>query len=87
MIRSIGVAVLLTGVAACGGSTPTPKAAPTPVTRVAETASSAEIDTLWARAQRAIRHGKWDDAIKYLDRLLLEFLRGCARVPGALLRG
>lgn len=83
MIRSIGVAVLLTGVAACGASTPTPKAAPTPVTRVAETASSAEIDTLWARAQRAIRHGKWDDAIKYLDRLLLEFPPGDARASQA----
>jgi outer membrane protein assembly factor BamD len=75
--------MLLVGLAASGGSTPAPRAAPTPVTRVAETASSAEIDSLWGRAQQAIRRGKWHDAIKLLDRLLLEFSPGDPRAPQA----
>ncbi len=84
MIRSIGAGVLLATLAACGGaSTPPPRASATPVTRVAETASSGEIDTLWAQAQHAVRHGKWHDAIKHLDRLLLEFPPGDPRVPQA----
>src|SRR5215208_6676072 len=83
MIRRIRAGVLLVVVAACGGSTPPPRATPTPVTRVAESASSAEIDSLWARAQHAIRHGKWHDAVKILDRLLLEFPPGDARAPQA----
>jgi outer membrane protein assembly factor BamD len=75
--------MLLLGAAACGGSTPTPRATPTPVTRVAESATPAEIDSVWARAQAAIRHGKWNDALKRLDRLLLEFPPGDPRVSQA----
>jgi len=86
MIRQLGIAGLLLAIAGCGGgaaSTPPPRATPTPVTRVAETASSAEVDSLWVRAQRAVRHGKWHDAIKYLDRLLLEFPPGDPRISQA----
>ena len=50
---------------------------------MAETASSPEIDTLWTRAQYAIRHGKWNDVMKHLDRLLLEFPPGDPRVAEA----
>lgn len=71
------------GMAACGGATQTPRASPTPVTRVAESASAGEIDTLWTRAKAAVRHGKWGDALKHLDRLLLEFPPGDSRVPQA----
>jgi outer membrane protein assembly factor BamD len=83
MIRRIGTGLVLVLSAACGASAPPPRATPTPVTRVAETASSAEIDSLWRRAQHAVRHGKWHDALKYLDRLLLEFTPGDPRVPQA----
>jgi outer membrane protein assembly factor BamD len=75
--------VLLLGLAACGGSRPAPRATPTPVTRVAETATTAEIDTLWAKSQRAVRHGKWGDAVKYLERALLEFPPGDMRASQA----
>lgn len=75
--------VLLLGAAACGGSKPSPQAAATPVTGSAETANAGEIDTLWARAQDAIRHGKWGDALKHLDRVLLEFPPGDPRVAQA----
>jgi outer membrane protein assembly factor BamD len=82
MIRSSWVALVL-GLTACGGSTPTPQATPTPVTRVSETASSAAVDSLWTLAQAAVRHGKWDDAIKHLDRLLLELPPGDPRASQA----
>ena len=81
--RSMWGMGLALGLAACGGKTPAPKAAPTPVTRVAETASAGEIDSLWSQAVRAVRRGKWSDAIKHLDRALLEFPPGDSRVPQA----
>jgi outer membrane protein assembly factor BamD len=75
--------LLVLGVTACGGSTPEPRAAPTPVSRVSEASSRGEIDTLWARAQEAVRRGKWGDALKYLDRVLLEFPPGDPRATQA----
>ncbi|MEP7176235.1 MAG: outer membrane protein assembly factor BamD [Gemmatimonadales bacterium] len=82
MIRSSWWGLLL-ATAACGGSKPPPRTAPTPVSRVAENATSGAIDTLWARAKRAVRHGKWNDALKALDRVLLEFPPGDPRVSQA----
>jgi outer membrane assembly lipoprotein YfiO len=35
-------------------------------------ASPAAVDSLWRRAEFAVRHAKWNDAIKELERLLLE---------------
>jgi outer membrane protein assembly factor BamD len=70
------------GGAGCGGR-PGPNARPTPVSQVAETASSAEVDSLWARSQRLVRHGKWGEAVKQLDRILLEFPPGDPRAPQA----
>jgi outer membrane protein assembly factor BamD len=76
----VGCAALMLAAAACGGGgPPAPKVAPTPVTAVAQSASSQEVDSLWTRAQRAIRNGKWNDAVKHLDRALLEFPPGDGR--------
>ena len=76
--------LLLTGlVTACGASTPTPKAAPTPVSRVAETAAAEDIDKLWSQAVHEVRHGKWSNAVKHLERSLLEFPPGDSRIPQA----
>jgi len=75
--------LLLCALAACGGSRPAPKAAPTPVSNVAVTASSEEIDKLWDQAVKDVRRGKWNDAIKQLERALLEFPPGDPRAPQA----
>jgi outer membrane protein assembly factor BamD len=79
MIRRLfaGLVVL---VAACGGggSGRGPAASPAPVS-----ASSAMLDSLWRRAEAAVRHGKWSDAAKLLDRLLLEFPPGDSRIARA----
>jgi outer membrane protein assembly factor BamD len=50
---------------------------------VGESASTATLDSLWRRTESAIRHGKWGDAIKLLDRLQLEFPPGDARIARA----
>ncbi len=71
------------GVAACGGSTPAPRATPTPVSELSETATSGEVDSLWQRTRHAVRRGKWSDALKHAQRLLLEFPPGDSRVPQA----
>ncbi len=75
--------MMLLGAAACGGAGPPPASTATPVARLAETASTAELDTLWAQAQSAVRRGKWNDALKHLDRAVLEFPPGDARVAQA----
>ena len=66
---------------ACGGSPPAPKAAPTPVTRVAEAASSRQEIGLALETGAAGRSGtgKWADAVKHLERALLEFPPGDRR--------
>jgi len=79
--RSLWVVPLL--LAACGGGARPPRVTPTPVSSVAETATAGEIDTLWRRAQHAVRHGKWGDALKFLDRALLEFPPGDPRATQA----
>jgi outer membrane protein assembly factor BamD len=81
--RSLTGPALLLSLAACSASAPVPRATATPVSRLAETASTAEVDSLWARAQHAFRRGKWGDAIKHLDRVLLEFPPGDSRAPKA----
>ena len=47
------------------------------------TASAEEIDKLWDQAVKDVRHGKWSDAIKQLERALLEFPPGDPRAPQA----
>ena len=73
------MALLLALTACGGGGPPAPKVTPTPVTAVSQAASSQEIDSLWNRAQHAVRGGKWSDAVKHLDRALLEFEPGDER--------
>lgn len=75
--------VVLLGLSACGGAGKAPVASPTPVSRLSESASAGELDTLWRRAQHAVRHGKWGDAVKHLDRALLEFPPGDPRAVQA----
>jgi outer membrane protein assembly factor BamD len=68
--------------AACGGrgARGGGGAAPAPV---ATSASPAAIDSLWRQAEQAVRHGKWSDAEKLLNRAVLEFSPGDARVARA----
>jgi outer membrane protein assembly factor BamD len=70
-------------VAACGGGGggTTRPGAPAPVPQAS--ASAATIDSLWREAEHAVRHGKWGDAAKLLDRALLEFAPGDPRTPRA----
>jgi outer membrane protein assembly factor BamD len=76
----IGLVVLS---AACGGGRRNPAESPSPVSQTMESASAATLDSLWRRTEWAVRHGKWGDAIKLLDRLLLEFPPGDSRVARA----
>ena len=69
------------GLGGCGGSKPEPATTPSPSDRAGETASAATVDSLWQHAVSRVRHGKWNDAIKLLERLLLEFQPGDARIP------
>ena len=66
--------------AACGGGRagkgPDVSAAPV-------TASAAAIDSLWRRCEAAVRHGKWTDASKLLERVLLELAPGDPRIARA----
>ena len=41
------------------------------------------LNSLWKRAEAAVRHGKWADAAKLIDRLLLEFPPGDSRIARA----
>jgi outer membrane protein assembly factor BamD len=76
--------VLGTLVVACGGGGgKTPSAAPAPVSQANLTASAAEVNSLWQRAERAVRHGKWSEATKLLERVLLELAPGDPRIPQA----
>jgi len=75
--------LLFLGISACGGTAPVPRAQPTPVSRIAEAATPAAVDSLWTKAEFAVRHGKWGDARKHLDRVILEFSPGDGRVARA----
>jgi outer membrane protein assembly factor BamD len=83
MTRSL-VFSLVAVVAACGGgrSRTNPQVAPAQVP-VSQTASAAEVNDLWQKAEAAVRLGKWSEAIKQLERVLLEFAPGDPRIPQA----
>jgi outer membrane protein assembly factor BamD len=80
MTRRIAFPLILLAAAACGGGT-RPSTGPTP--QVQETATSGEVDTLWREAQHHVRRGKWADAIKTLERVLLELPPGDSRIAQA----
>jgi outer membrane protein assembly factor BamD len=73
-------AALVTG---CGGGRAAndQPASPAPVT--VEGANAATIDSLWRQAEQAIRHGKWGEAEKLLNRTVLEFSPGDPRIARA----
>jgi outer membrane protein assembly factor BamD len=76
----VGLGLLI---AACGGGRRNPAGSPSPVSQTGESASAATLDSLWRRTESAVRHGKWGDAIKLLDRLLLEVPPGDPRIARA----
>jgi outer membrane assembly lipoprotein YfiO len=81
MIRLLACCTLAC-LAACAGRRPqSSKVAPAPVSDAS--ASPAALDSLWNKCQAAIRHGKWGDAQKLLNRAVLEFEPGDPRVPQA----
>jgi outer membrane protein assembly factor BamD len=79
MIRRFFVGLVLL-LAACGGGRSGRGLATPPAP---ESASSAMLNSLWHRAETAVRHGKWADAAKLIDRLLLEFPPGDSRIARA----
>jgi len=80
MTRRVAFQLLLLATVACGkGARPSP--GPTP--QVQETATTAQVDTLWRKAGREVRRGKWSDAIKNLERVLLELAPGDSRIGQA----
>ncbi|HKU61871.1 MAG TPA: outer membrane protein assembly factor BamD [Gemmatimonadales bacterium] len=81
MIRRAVFAILLFGAAACGGHGGRASTAPAP--EVQENATNAEVDTAWTVAMRHVRHGKWADAQKILERVLLELQPGDPRIAQA----
>lgn len=70
---------------ACGGGRPAanPTVSPGPAARPDENASPELIDSLWRKAEWAVRHGKWGDVQKLLERVLLELPPGDPRIPQA----
>ena len=72
-------------VAACGGgrAAANPTVSPSPSARPTESASPATIDSLWRKAEAAVRHGKWADTEKLIERVLLELPPGDPRIPQA----
>jgi outer membrane protein assembly factor BamD len=80
-VRMVPVLLLAALVACGGGRSSARSASPAPV--AGPGATSAAIDSLWRRAEHAVRVGKWSDAEKLLDRALLEFSPGDPRTARA----
>jgi outer membrane protein assembly factor BamD len=80
--RWLGGILLL---AACGGGQPAanPTLGAAPASGQLQTVSPQVVDSLWRTSERAVRQGKWGDAQKLLERALLEFSPGDARIPQA----
>ena len=80
-IRRLLPTTLLLAAGACGGGRPPAPATPTPEART--DASPQQVDSIWTDAVGKVRRGKWADAQKLLDRVLLEFQPGDRRIPEA----
>jgi outer membrane protein assembly factor BamD len=82
-LRRLAVTAGTLVLAACGGGR-SPEVAATPATTPEyEGASPQQIDSLYRLAELMVRRGKWNDAIKQLERVLLEFAPGDSRIPQA----
>jgi len=82
-LRPFVVAAGILVLAGCGGGR-TPDAGTSSATPAqAEGASPREVDSLFRLAEGRVRRGKWGDAIKHLERVLLEFSPGDSRIAQA----
>lgn len=82
-LRRVAVAAAIAVLAGCGGGR-SPEVVTAPAgTPGYEGASPQQLDSLYRMAERDVRRGKWDDAIKQLERLLLEFSPGDSRIAQA----
>jgi outer membrane assembly lipoprotein YfiO len=80
MMRELLCAAALATLLGCGGGGGAESRTLAPAPVAAAGASAATIDTLWRQAEQAYRHGKWGDAEKLLNRLVLEFPPGDPRI-------
>jgi outer membrane assembly lipoprotein YfiO len=71
------------GLTGCGGGRNADSSLPSPATRLPQASPPAVVDSLWEETQYAVRHGKWKDAIKRLERLLVELRPGDPRIAKA----
>jgi outer membrane protein assembly factor BamD len=82
-----GLLLVATGillVAGCGGGrAPEESGASPAIPAQAEASSPQEVDSLFRLSEYEVRHGKWGDAIKHLERVLLEFAPGDPRISRA----
>jgi outer membrane protein assembly factor BamD len=77
LLLSAGILIF----AGCGGGRAPEAAGSSPaIPAQAEASSPQEVDSLFRLSEYEIRHGKWGDAIKHLERLLLEFSPGDPRI-------
>ena len=81
MIRWLWVCIVASLTACGGGARRTPAASPAPVSAAGE--NPAAIDSLWHKSEQAVRHGKWGEAEKLLNRIALEFSPGDPRIARA----
>jgi outer membrane protein assembly factor BamD len=82
--RSLVLAIGTFIAAGCGGGrSPEAGGSASAIPLQAEGATPQEVDSLFRLAENRVRHGKWGDAIKHLERVLLEFSPGDPRIPQA----
>jgi outer membrane protein assembly factor BamD len=81
-VRLFALLLLAGSSAACGGGSRSSTSS-TPSPRNAEGASAQEVDALWKSAMDKVHRGKWSDALKDLNRALLEFGPGDPRAAQA----
>jgi len=81
--RSIALAAGTLVLAACGGGRSPDAGGTSAIPAAAEGASPQEVDSLFRQAEGLVRRGKWGEAIKHLERVLLEFSPGDSRIPQA----
>jgi outer membrane protein assembly factor BamD len=82
--RSLVLAAGTLVLAGCGGGRAPEAAGSSPtIPAQPEGASPREVDSLFRLSEYQIRQGKWGDAIKHLERVLLEFSPGDPRTPRA----